>query len=272
MSFRVLSRTLTKCQQFQRPNMICLQGEGVFVLNYHEYKTLKLNAEERNFVRPFFDECDIHKYLIRPQEEKCLIYLTPFNCKNIDTLPNLKKHLIKYKQIMDVRRETKKGVNKWFHLHWPRREEQFAKKKLILPAMFKRQNVGYMETEGYFGLSSNIIIQKNTNYSLKYILAILNSSLAFDWFYRYGKKRGVGVDIGVNKLRTFPVKKLSLKFQETFKDCVDCILSITKGDDYLQNSQKQAEVKALEKEIDQFVYQLYDLTPEEIKIVEGNGL
>ena len=244
------------------------QGEGVFVLNYHEYKTLKLNAEERDFVRPFFDECDIHKYLIRPQQEKCLIYLTPFNCKNIDTFPNLKKHLIKYKQIMDARRETKKGVNKWFHLHWPRREEQFAKKKLVLPAMFKRQNVGYMETEGYFGLSSNIIIQKNTNYSLKYILAILNSSLAFDWFHRYGKKRGVGVDIGVNKLRTFPVKKLSLKFQETFKDCVDRILSITKGDDYLQNSQKQAEVKALEKEIDQLVYKLYGLTEEEIKIVE----
>lgn len=247
------------------------QGEGVFVLNYHEYKTLKLNAEERSFVRPFFDECDIHKYLIKPKEEKCLIYLRPSNCKNIDTLPNLKKHLIKYKQIMDARRETKKGVNKWFHLHWPRREEQFAKEKLILPAMFARQNVGYMETEGYFGLSSNIIIQKNTNYSLKYILAILNSSLAFDWFYRYGKKRGVGVDIGVNKLRTFPVKKLSLKFQEPFKDCVDRILSITKGDDYLQNSQKQAKVKSLEREIDQLVYKLYDLTPEEIKIVEGDA-
>jgi len=248
------------------------QGEGVFVLNCHEYKTLKLNAEERSFVRPFFDECDIHKYLIRPQEEKYLIYLTPSNCKNIDTLPNLKKHLIKYKQIMDVRRETKKGVNKWFHLHWPRREEQFAKKKLILPAMFERQNVGYMETEGYFGLSSNIIIQKNTSYSLKYILAILNSSLALDWFYRYGKKRGVGVDIGVNKLRTFPIKKPSLKVQEPFKNCVDRILSITKDEDYLQNPQKQARVKTLEREIDRMVYELYGLTNEEIKIVEGENV
>jgi hypothetical protein len=33
--------------------------------------------------------------------------------------------------------------------------------------------------------------------------------------------------------------------------------------------QKMCSVKPLEKEIDQFVYKLYDLTPEEIKIVEG---
>jgi hypothetical protein len=36
----------------------------------------------------------------------------------------------------------------------------------------------------------------------------------------------------------------------------------------LQNLDKQAKVKALEAEIDQLAYKLYDLTPEEIKIVE----
>ena len=38
---------------------------------------------------------------------------------------------------------------------------------------------------------------------------------------------------------------------------------------YLKNPQKQSQVKTLEKEIDQLVYKLYDLTPEEIEIVEG---
>jgi len=47
------------------------------------------------------------------------------------------------------------------------------------------------------------------------------------------------------------------------------ILSITKDDNYLQNKQKQARVKELEWEIDQLVYQLYGLTEEEIRIVEG---
>jgi len=33
--------------------------------------------------------------------------------------------------------------------------------------------------------------------------------------------------------------------------------------------QKQIHLKTLEKQIDQIVYELYDLTPEEIPIVEG---
>jgi len=37
---------------------------------------------------------------------------------------------------------------------------------------------------------------------------------------------------------------------------------------YLQNPAKQAKVKEYEKQIDQMVYKLYGLIPEEIKIVE----
>ena len=50
---------------------------------------------------------------------------------------------------------------------------------------------------------------------------------------------------------------------------VNQILEITGAEEYLQNPAKQAQVKALEREIDQMVYQLYGLTEEEIKIVEG---
>ena len=45
--------------------------------------------------------------------------------------------------------------------------------------------------------------------------------------------------------------------------------SITKDDDYLENHSKQVKVKRLEKEIDGLVYELYDLTPGEIEIVEN---
>jgi len=39
--------------------------------------------------------------------------------------------------------------------------------------------------------------------------------------------------------------------------------------DYLDNPQKKSQVQLLESQIDQLVYKLYDLTPEEIAIVEG---
>ena len=47
------------------------------------------------------------------------------------------------------------------------------------------------------------------------------------------------------------------------------ILTITNASDYLQNPAKQAQVKEYEKQIDRMVYELYGLTEEEIKIVEG---
>jgi len=57
--------------------------------------------------------------------------------------------------------------------------------------------------------------------------------------------------------------------QKSFINFVDKILSITKDPDYLENPSKQSHVKTLENQIDQLVYKLYDLTPEEIEIVEG---
>ena len=50
---------------------------------------------------------------------------------------------------------------------------------------------------------------------------------------------------------------------------VDKILAITKDADYLDNPVKQAQVREYEKQIDRMVYDLYGLTEEEIKIVEG---
>ena len=60
--------------------------------------------------------------------------------------------------------------------------------------------------------------------------------------------------------------------QKPFIEIVDKILAITGTDDYLQNPTKQAQVREYEKQIDQLVYDLYDLTPGEIKIIEeGNN-
>ena len=64
-----------------------------------------------------------------------------------------------------------------------------------------------------------------------------------------------------------------LKYLTNLKTIKDDMLDdgkkkiITKTKDY---PQKQAKVKALEREIDRLVYQLYGLTAEEIAIVEEN--
>jgi hypothetical protein len=52
---------------------------------------------------------------------------------------------------------------------------------------------------------------------------------------------------------------------------VDKILSITKSSDHFEDLEKQAKVKEYEKQIGRLVYKLYNLTPEEIEIVENSS-
>jgi len=62
-------------------------GKGVFVLNDQELKALNLNKNELIFVKPFFDEHDIHRYLIRAREKKHLLHLTKENARTLTNIP-----------------------------------------------------------------------------------------------------------------------------------------------------------------------------------------
>jgi hypothetical protein len=91
----------------------------------------------------------------------------------------------------------------------------------------------------------------------------MNSKLGNYWFQVNGKKRGVGVDIGVKVFRLFPVKEIDFDNQKPLIDLIDEILSIKQ-----QNT--SPDTTALEAEIDSLVYELYGLTEEEIEIVENS--
>jgi len=50
---------------------------------------------------------------------------------------------------------------------------------------------------------------------------------------------------------------------------VDEILTLTQSPDFESSQEKQEKVKELEREIDLLVYKLYDLTEEEIRLIES---
>ena len=112
-----------------------------------------------------------------------------------------------------------------------------------------------------------------TGENVKYLIAILNSRPATFFFKQFYAGGGLGEE-GYRYKKAFleqlPIPKISEKDQKPYIALVDKILTITKDDNYLQNENKQAKVKKYEKQIDQMVYSLYDLTEDEIKIVEGD--
>jgi len=241
-------------------------GDGVFVLSKNEIMKLNLNQKEQLVLKKYLDPNDVNKYLIN-YKDKYLIYSDKKlkeKIKRDKQYLNLKKHLDRFKFFITA-------SNKPYGLHRPRKQKYFEQSKIIFKNMFV--NVGFsLDDEGkyYLGFSFSSIIQKNEKYDLKYILAILNSKFAENWFYKNGKKRGAGMDIGVQKLRQFPIKNINNNKQKPFIKLVNTILTTTESEDYTENPRKQAKVKALEAEIDQLIYNLYDLTEEEITIVEDS--
>lgn len=234
------------------------QGAGVFVVDQGTYTTLKLNTEEANFVKPFYDEKSSSKFHFDSSDKKILIYLTKKNCTNIEKFPNLMSHLEKFRPIMEKRRETISGTIAWYQLHWPREQKYFDSPKIVFPSMFKTQVASYVEEPAYFGMGTSLIIQKDKNYSLLYIIGLLNSSFGFHWFKSNGKKRGAGLDIGVDKLRSFPIKIADLKTQ---KKVVTLVEKIIKSKASLHN------VIELERELNNIVEDLYNFSQNEREII-----
>jgi len=163
------------------------------------------------------------------------------------------------------------GIIPWYSLQWPRVKAQLDSVPKILVQRtrnprLKTRIVATIDELGFYGMESIIfLVPKTKSAPINYILGILNSKLLN---YLYATKF-LNVAIKAEYLKDTPYPQPSPDQNKYLSDLVKKILAITKGEDYLRDSKKQAKVKALEREIDQLVYQLYGLTEEEIAIVEG---
>ena len=77
------------------------------------------------------------------------------------------------------------------------------------------------------------------------------------------------LELYIRPLSEIPIKMISSSDQKPLIELVESIIGIKQSDDYLQNVQNHKQIETLKSEIDQLVYKLYNLTPQEIKIVEG---
>ena len=101
--------------------------------------------------------------------------------------------------------------------------------------------------------------------NLKFVLGILNSRLTnfwFEFYYKTTKVQGNYFDLNGNQIGSIPLPNTSAEQQKPIIALVDEILSAKKAD-------ATADTSELEHKIDELVYKLYGLTPEEIAIVEG---
>lgn len=109
--------------------------------------------------------------------------------------------------------------------------------------------------------SMNII---NIQESPECVLGILNSRLTSFWFvYRFGKlQQRILPQFKVGELSQFPLPKNRAGRSNEIAEIANRILSLRGS---------EVDTSGMEAEIDQLVYGLYDLTADEIKIIEGRA-
>jgi hypothetical protein len=127
---------------------------------------------------------------------------------------------------------------------------------IIITLINNLTDLKYKQIKRYL---TNEAISLSSQFDLKYVLANINSKLV-RWFFT--KFYFDGLHIYPEHIRKFPIRQISKDGQQAFVHLVDQILTI-------KQSNPDADVSSLESQIDNLVYQLYVLEPDEIAIIEN---
>lgn len=130
----------------------------------------------------------------------------------------------------------------------------------------------YLDKEKYYAFSSTNAIQlkEDVDYTLEYILALLNSKL-LNWYYanNFSNNSKLTVNISKTYLEKLPIKQASYTQQQSLSEKVNNMLYLNKLFLTLKSNDLLDKINVLNDEIDKEVYELYGLSSKEIELIEN---
>lgn len=237
----------------------CSLGEGIYVLDKEE----SLNkVGESSLIYNFYKNSDISKYYTPSESAIKLIYIT--KKESIGDYPEIERHLLRYKKILENKRETKIGTIPWYSLHWPRKKEIFTGPKIVVPQRSMRNVFAYNETEWFASADVYYITSsKNDKEELKFLLALLNSRLYFLWLFYNGKRKGDILELYAKPLEEIPFPFVEEHLKHEIIQNSSNIIELRKNGEICPIS------VSLEKKIDRLVYKIFNLSEKEIELIEN---
>ncbi|NHB30353.1 class I SAM-dependent DNA methyltransferase [Helicobacter pylori] len=180
--------------------------------------------------------------------------------------PIIYAHLLSHKDKLLKRNKDETGKRyEWYCLQrWAASYYQdFEKEKIVYPCIMAKEPCFVYEEKGFYAPAPANIITGD-KIEIKYITALLNSKCIYFAMRKFYMGGGIEGELKTNNLEKIPIPQITEKNQELAHKITDYAEQIlqAKAKDPKANTQK------LEKEIDALVYQLYNLTDEEIKIIE----
>ena len=172
---------------------------------------------------------------------------------DISDYPAIKAHLDKYYPKL-VKRADKGDTP--YNLRNCAYMDDFSKQKIVWGNLCLSAQFAFVENDYFVNAPSPMIVPGN-----KYILAVLNSKVG-DWYIRQlGVTRNGGYfeykPMFVEKL---PIPQISEGQQVAFVKAVDALL---------EAKQNSIDLTPYEADIDRMVFQLYNLSDEEIRYING---
>lgn len=180
--------------------------------------------------------------------------------------PSLMQHL---KQFEAKAKKRDDQGDYWWELRHCAYYPEFEKEKVVYSEIV-RQPQFYLDSEGYFVEATSFLM---TGRNVKYICGLLNSKPVTYFFKKWYAGGGLGEEGYRYKkafLENLPIPAITPTNEPIVKQIellVDKILAANASTSSAQNA--KTDTSQWEKEIDELVYRMYDLTPEEIKIIEG---
>jgi len=232
-----------------------LVGKGIFILSKDEVEALELDENELQIVMPHFKNSDIYRYGAKSEASEFVIFAD----KRISALegrPKLQEHLDQFDHFLQGEGST------FPNLHRPRRID-YEGEKIIVSKRALDNRFGYSSGAWYGSSDINFIESSNELMPTMALLAILNSSFYFAWFYKRGKRKGKMLELFQVPLSEAPAPALSkdnIELIQGLVPLVEKIISMSKDG----ASQATAELESL---IDLIVGDIFGFTNEQTEMV-----
>jgi hypothetical protein len=222
---------------------------------------------------------DILRYRIQSSGEM-LLYLEDFETFD-DLQPDVSTHLNAHKKELKDRAAYERGDCEWWKYTWPLHKEHAHRAKLLCPYLATRNRFALDSDQIYLGLTdTTVLYDAQQPEDMRYLMGLLNSKLLTFRFGSIGKLKSGGIrEYFWNSISKLPIRRIDF-FTGTDKarhdrmvELVEQMLALheqlaaAKTAHAKTNIQRQ--IDATDAQIDQLVYELYELTPDEIKIVQG---
>ncbi len=232
-------------------------NEAFVVDNETRDELIAEHSSSTEVLKPFLRGRDVKRWQI----EDTGLYLCYIGWGlPIEEYPAVYTHLKRFEERLKARPEVEQGRVPWYALsryasdYW----QEFEKFKIVYPDIAVSPQFAYDESGAYGGNTMYIVPTEEM-----WLLGLLNSKAVF-WFYTKTSTqiRGGFVRFIAQYVSQIPIPPIKPAQKVLISEIVNQILAA-------KRTNPDAEVSELENEIDQIVYLLYDLTPEEIAIVKG---